>query len=40
MSSTEVIDAATSAKVLGILASDGEFYDPRRMPFIPGGNMS
>ena len=37
MSSSKAIDAATSAKVLAILASDGEFYDPRRMPFIPGG---
>ena len=37
MSSSKAIDAATSAKVLVILASDGEFYDPRRMPFIPDG---
>ena len=35
MSSSKAVDAATSAKVLGILASDGEFYDPRRVPFIP-----
>lgn len=35
MSSSKAIDAATSAKVLVILPSDGEFYDPRQMPFIP-----
>ena len=35
MSSTEVIDAATSAKVLAILARDTELHDPRHRPFIP-----